>query len=468
MSSIGIPAPPGKSYLPYQLEGIRFALGRKGTLLADDMGLGKTVQAIGVINADTSISNVLIVCPKSLVLNWKNEIAAWLHITPADYGRWTTGVNIEIVTYEGLKKLGLKFFDLLIVDEAHMVKNDSSARTQRVLAAAKWCKKVILLTGTPIENRPSELWTLLRLADPETWDPAGYLKKRVAGRLTATQVGVGENAGYWKFVTRYCDAKKVKHGRGPGKAHWDFSGASHLDELNQRLQEGCMIRRLKQDVLTQLPAKRRRVIVLPSDVNDDDLIPELTEGNYEDQVRRLYSDKVLFEEWSTRRKEQGLAKVGQIAEYILNSLEGEQKCILFCHHGQVIEDVYQSIAEGLKGQDYAVTVTGQTHVADRGKAVRYFQEDSTARVFLGSIGAAGVGLTLTAASHVVFGEEDPVPGKITQAEDRAHRIGQTESVLVDHLVWDRSLDARMCKIRVKKQIVLNAVLDAVTYTSPRQ
>jgi len=461
-----IPAPEGKSYLPYQEEGIRAMLGRKGTLLADDMGLGKTVSAIGLINADPDIKKVLIVCPKSLKLNWLNEIEEWL------VKRGT--FSVDVVTYEGISKIGMAFYDLLIVDEAHYVKNEGSLRTQRILKAAKWSKRVLLLTGTPMESRPMELWTLLRIVDPKEWDPAGAVKKRnkETKRLESTKVGEGENAGFWAYARRYCDAKQVKHGRGNSDKnwHWDFSGASNLGELQVRLRAGCMIRRLKSEVLKQLPSKRRRVIVLPSiGEGDDDLIPNLTFENFDAAVRKLYSDKVLFEEYSKRRLAQGLAKIPQIVEYVLSALEGGGKVILFAHHGDVIEGLKTGIDAGLSqpGAEYSLNlltgysqvITGKTHVADRGKAVYDFQNNPMCRVLIGSIGAAGVGLTLTASSHVVFAELDPVPGKMTQAEDRAHRIGQEECVLIDHLVWDRSLDSRICKILVKKQAVLSAALD---------
>jgi SWI/SNF-related matrix-associated actin-dependent regulator 1 of chromatin subfamily A len=456
-----IPAPEGKSYLPYQEEGIRaivsrYTLGMKGNLLADDMGLGKTVQAIGVINAEPDIQKVLIICPKSLKLNWLSELDEWLV-------KQTT-VAIDVVTYEGLPKIGMKFYDLMIVDEAHYVKNEGSLRTQRILHAAKWSKRVLLLTGTPMESRPMELWTLLRLADPKDWDPAGWLKRKrkYAGGFESVKVSEGENAGFWTYAKRYCDAKQVKHGKGNADKnwHWDFSGASNLAELQVRLRAGCMIRRLKSEVLKQLPSKRRRVIVLPSiGEGDDDLMPNLTFENFDAAVRKLYSDKVLFEEYSKRRLAQGLAKVPQVVEYVMSALEGEQKVILFAHHGDVIEGLKTGIDTALGESGYTHLITGKSHVADRGKAVYDFQNDPNCRVLIGSIGAAGVGLTLTAASHVIFAELDPVPGKMTQAEDRAHRIGQEECVLIDHLVWDRSLDSRICKILVRKQAVLSAALD---------
>lgn len=433
--------------LPYQCEGVAFAVERRGTLLADDMGLGKTVQAIGIINCSPDIKRVLVVCPKSLKLNWLSEIETWL-ARPA---------RIEVVTYEGLAKLSVdETYDFLIVDEAHYVKNPQVLRTRRVMNVAKRSAKVLLLTGTPMENRPVELYPLLRICDPETWDPPGWLNGK--------RVGAGEGAGWWPFVKKYCDARQVTHG-WRGALHWDFTGASNLDELRERLYGSCMLRRLKSEVLAQLPPKRRRIIVLPSPkgLDDRDLISELSEDNYEETVRALRADRVLFEEYSQRRHEQGVAKIPQVVSYVLDALEGAEptsKVIVFAHHSDVVEGIVAGLRGGLGTVDACVSVTGKTPPAQREMAVQLFQNSPKVRAFVGSIGAAGVGLTLTAASHVVFAELDPVPGRVTQAEDRAHRIGQGGNVLVDHLVWDRSLDARICKILVKKQDVLTQALDA--------
>lgn len=450
-----IPAPEGKAYLPYQLDGIEYIVNHRGTLLADEMGLGKTVQAIGAINAlshNVETFRALVVCPTFLAINWRNELDAWLVRTH--------GFRfVDIATYPMLHKTAMQFYDLLIVDEAHYVKNESAQRTQYLKNVARWCKRIVLMTGTPVDGKPLELWPLLQIVAPDEFDPSGKVRMRnkVTKRLEYRAVESGGGAGFQFFVKRYCDAKIVRHGRSEMAGHWDYSGASNVYELQRRLKETCMIRRMKKDVLPELPSKRRRVVVLPSpaNVDDSDLIPVLTYDNYEKAIAALYSDKVLFTEWSKRRKEQGILKVSQVVEYVSNILEGTQKLILFAHHGDVID----GIAHALSALDVrTVVVTGATHVADRGAAVSSFQQDPAIRVFLGSIGAAGVGLTLTAASHVVFAETSPNPKDMTQAEDRAHRITQVNSVLVDILVYDRSLDARMCKIVVRKQAVSNAVL----------
>ena len=441
-SQINIPVPDGKTLLTYQEEGIRYALGKKGTLIADEMGLGKTIQAIGFINASPEIERVLIVCPKSLKLNWHNEIDEWL--------QREIPCAISIVTYEGLSKLAPGPIDLLVIDEAHSVKNVKAKRTMDVRRIAKFAKKIILLTGTPIENRPIELFPLLQLVNAEIWDPPGKIKDKTTKKLVP--VGKGEGAGFFNFAKRYCNGHKVQHNRTD--SHWDFSGASNLEELGEKLRESCMIRRLKKDVLTQLPDKRHQIIVLPSTSHDNDIIPDLNEDNFEDRIRRLKASKIAFTEYSKRRHAQGLEKVDAIIEHVIECLEEQDKIILFAHH----QDVLSELIIGLK--DFNITsMNAESSVENRQKAVDKFQTNPKCRIIIGSIGTMGVGWTLTASSLVIFSEIEPVPGIMHQAADRAHRIGQKESVLVQYLVQDGSLDARICKILIKKQNVIDKALN---------
>jgi len=447
-----VPAPIGKTYLPYQLKAIRYAIGAKGTILADEMGLGKTVQAIGVINALKAMK-VLIVCPAGLKLNWKNELDEWLMAIP--------GQDIQVISYHAADSADVGDsedfpFDLLIVDEAHYIKNPQARRSKAIKHIAKFAKRVLLLTGTPMENRPVELWPLLQIACPEEWDPPTNDKTIVPYQKTTHP---GEGANFWSFATRYCDLKRTYFpSRGRRNSAWDFSGASNLDELRSRLRESCMVRRLKQDVLADLPPKRRQVIVLPSEgVDDDDLFADLSEDSYYDVISKLTAGKVLFEEYSRRRHEQALKKVPHIIEYVNNVLEdNDGKIILFAHH----QDVISKLTDAFRDMGHnPLVITGKTPVAERSSIVERFQKEKLWRVILCSIGAAGVGITLTAAQTVIFAELDPVPGRMTQAEDRAHRIGQKGSVLVQHLVSNKSLCARIAKILVKKQDVLTQALD---------
>jgi len=458
-----IPVPDGRSYLPYQESGIRYALGAPlgtGTILADEMGLGKTVQAIGFINAIPGWPTVVVICPAGLKTNWHAELAAWL---------FNKKLTVNVISYHEAEKYAARAkadceeakWDILIVDEAQYIKNPESKRSQAVTIIAREAERVLLLTGTPMENRPIELWPLLRIAAPAQWDPSHTRLGVISADKKASHPGEGPN--FWAFAKRYCGLKKSFFpGRGGRRMAWDFSGASNLDELSAKLKATCMVRRLKETVLTQLPDKRFQLVLLDSiaeKIDDSDMLPELSEHNYSEQVRSLIADKVKFAEYSKRRHEQALKKVDPTLVFLRDQMDGSQKIIVFAHHRDVIAKLEMGITAELDAGDYMVCVTGETHVADRGANVKAFQEDPKCRIFLGSIGAAGLGITLTASSHVIFVELDPVPGKMAQAMDRAHRIGQKGSVLVQYLMFNNSLCARLAQIVVKKQGIINRVLD---------
>jgi SWI/SNF-related matrix-associated actin-dependent regulator 1 of chromatin subfamily A len=447
-----IPAPDGLAFLPYQKAGIDFALNHNGTIIGDDMGLGKTIQGIGVVNADESIKRVLVICPASLKLNWRNEFRKWCsrraditvfpdEAPPIDDA---ADVGVVIANYDQLKKLPVVPYDLVIVDEAHYVKNPKAQRTKYVHAICKRARRKILLSGTPIANRPIELWSLLQIVDPERWDPPGFNK----GRL----VGAGEGAGFFRFAKRYCDAKEVWHGR---TKHWDFTGASNLPELQEKLRSTCMIRRLKSDVLKDLPPKRRRILTLSTPVDEGEAATFAALGlSYDDAIDTLSRDRVAFTELSKARHETAFAKIPAAIDYVNEVLETSDKVILFAHH----QDVIDELEKGLFGHG-VVTITGATANEARQIHVERFQNDPGTRIILGSIGAMGVGHTLTASSHVIFAEQSWVPSEMTQAEDRAHRIGQRNSVLVDILVADGSVDANMMQTVIAKQEVADLALD---------
>ncbi len=451
MSNLSYPSPPGRSYLPYQLAGIKYMLGGRATLLADEMGLGKTVQAIGLLNAmgKAQSSEALIIAPAGLCLNWRNELEDW---------RLPSAPRVFVHTYYEAESVPTGYYGTVIVDEAHYIKN---ARTKRAQAIKRLCapaKKVVLITGTPYENAPIELWPLLQICDSQTWDNTVMRDMGIVTQEQRTS-HPGEGYNFWQFARQYCALKKAR--RKVGRSYisaWDFSGASNLDELQIKLRKSCMVRRLKKDVLKELPAKRRQVIVLARSKktpDDSDLLPDLNFDNYEEVIAELTAGKALFTEWSKRRHDQALEMIDEVMPYLENAFTQTNKRILFCHHTDVAE-AYRAMSDGLGLNP--VLVTGSTHVADRGAAVVRFQNDPTCRMFIGT-GAAGVGLTLTAASDVDFAEIEPVPGAMSQREDRAHRIGQKNSVNVRLFVQDGTLSARMAKILVRKQDVLSRGLD---------
>lgn len=439
-----IPVPEGLEYLPYQRAGIAYALSRPGTLIADEMGLGKTVQAIGVINGDESIKSVLVICPASVKLNWRNELEKWLvrgdtmsvAVSPA------IG-DVTVINYDVLSRLPEgAVYDLLIVDEAQYAKNGKAQRTKNVQALAKRAKRKLFLTGTPILNRPIELWSLLQSVAPDEWDPAGFVKGQ--------SLPPGGGAGFFRFAKRYCDAKEVWFGK---KSHWEFKGATNLPELNERLRSTCMVRRLKADVLKDLPPKRRQTIVLPPTGFEDEEDAWATAAGL--TLEDLSSPRVEFDGLSAFRHKMALAKLPYVQEHVTDVLESGEKVILFCHH----KDVAASLLSSFETEFGAVCITGDTTVAGRQAAVERFQTDDNCRVMVASLMAAGVGLTLTAATMVIFAELAWRPADLSQGEDRAHRIGQTRSILIQHLVSDRSLDSRMSRMLIAKQEVADLALD---------
>lgn len=468
-AAVEIPKPTGLEYLGYQKAGIAFAAkafanGRDGVLIGDEMGLGKTIQAIGIINNDPKIHRVLVICPATLKINWYREMKKWL-VRPLSIGiadsKCFPTTDVVIINYDIVTKYEKRlsyFWDLMIVDECHWLKNPKAQRSQAILghrsrkkeecSSGIPAKRKVFLTGTPICNRPIEIWPLLNALDRQTF------------------------GNFMGFARRYCNATRNSFG-------WDFKGASNLEELQERLRATIMVRRLKKDVLKELPPKRRQVIELPADgleglVHDQaasferwqDKLAEYKAkvelakasddpNDYAEAVANLKAGmKAAFEDGAKKAHEIALAKVPFVIQHVREQIEDGEKVIVFAHHLDVIEKIRSSLE--LEG---AVKVTGEVKYEDRQAAVDRFQKDPTCKVFVGGIHAAGVGLTLTASTHVVFAELDWVPGNMSQCEDRAHRIGQTDSVLVQHLVLEGSLDARIARVLVQKQEIIDRALD---------
>jgi SNF2 family DNA or RNA helicase len=445
-AELDVPCPDGLAYLPYQRAAIAFGTGRAHALLADEMGLGKTIEALGVINADAAAQRVLIVCPASLKLNWAREAERWL-VDRGPVGvagkTFPEDAAVVIINYDILGKWRAKLrrtWDVLIADECHYVKNKSAKRSKRLYALK--ARRRLFLTGTPILNRPVELWAIVSSLAPEEFD------------------------SFWPFAKRYCKPCKNRYG-------WDFTGAARLDELHERLRSTIMVRRTKAQVLPDLPPKRRQVIELDSE-HIASLISVETKawrehrerlnalrkagrGDEELDEAQLAALKasvnLAFGELAKLRQATALAKVPLVLDHVRSVLEDAGKIVVFAHHRAVIKELAEPFG------DEAVTLTGADDVASRQAAVDRFQTDETCRLFIGSITAAGFGLTLTAAAHVIFAELDWVPAHLTQAEDRTHRIGQKDSVLVQHLVLQDSLDARMVGTLIKKQRIIDKVVD---------
>lgn len=496
-ADIIIPAPPGFTFKPYQKAGIAYASTRSGVLLADEMGLGKTVQGLGLVNYDPTIKNVLVVCPNNLRINWQREAQAWLtrkfkiHVVEENVAP-PEDANLIICSYERVGErygnnvfaaLMQRRFDLQIVDECHYLKNPEAQRTIAVLGKrptperedqeaeeevpglVSRARKNLFLTGTPILSRPIEMYPIL-------------------AALSIVNFG-----SYWQYATRYCAAHQRRYtvkGQESKRVVWEVGGASHLDELQDKLRSTVMVRRKKSEVLKELPPKTRQVIVLPADYAKNIIAQEQKEFEphrpklvdlqaeldlaqargdtvaFEDVGKRLKAAKdVAFHELTKTRVALAEAKVPAVIEHIDNMLaSGIEKIVVFIHHHEVARRLQEHFGNS------AVTFTGETRgLHERQDAVDRFQDPkSGVKVFIGSIGAAGVGQNLTAASHVVFAELDWVPALLVQAEDRCHRIGTLNNVLVQYLVIDGSLDARMIQTIIKKMNIADKALDFQSHT----
>jgi SWI/SNF-related matrix-associated actin-dependent regulator 1 of chromatin subfamily A len=236
-----------------------------------------------------------------------------------------------------------------------------------------------------------------------------------------------------------------------------------------------MVRRLKKDVLKDLPPKRRQVILLPAETlatkhmlqvekellkTEDELnaLRATVEALSVNQADKAYkaavqalagAESVAFNATAAVRHQTALAKLPSAMDYLVNVLENEDKIVVWVHHHDVIDGLVEGLAE------YGVVkIDGRDAVDGRQKTVEAFQNDPKTRIIVGSIGAMGVGFTLTAASYCAFVELDWVPGNLAQAEDRLHRIGQKNSILVQHLLLENSFDARMAKSVINKMTVI--------------
>lgn len=425
----------GQNYLPYQQAGIEFMVERPNVLLADPPGLGKTIEIAGTLNQLRS-PRVLIVCPASLRLNWIQELQKWLSYAPESL----EVVSVDSVWRKGVfSRLVATSFDFMAVDEAQYIKEPDSKRSMACAALAAKAKRVVLMTGTPVKNRPRDAFHLLHILAPDIFPD------------------------YRQFALRYCAAFQqtiyVKGGRK--RTIWNDNGSSNLEELNDILRSTIMLRRLKEDALPQLPRKRRQLIEVEGAAKEVKAEKTAWEEvcasiGYEEALRQMeVGAGIAFTEMASKRKTVALSKIPFVVEHVSNLLDSGEKVILFAHH----RDVISGLADGLK--DYSpVAYVGGMNEKQKDEAKRRFMEDDACRVFIGNIQAAGTGLTLTVSSTVVFAEMSYCPSDMEQCEDRACRIGQTAaSVLVQHIVLAGSLDVTMGKKLLEKQKIADIILD---------
>jgi SWI/SNF-related matrix-associated actin-dependent regulator 1 of chromatin subfamily A len=315
-------------------------------------------------------------------------------------------------------------------------------------------RRKLFLTGTPICNRPRELWPIISFLDPVTWAHKG------------------------QYQQRYCAVADTGFGR-------DDSGAANLDELQERLRGSLMVRRLKSEVLTELPAKRRQTIWIPAVADaiarEQEVLSrhgaelealkariaaaeaDEDEAAYREAVKEMRQAEFAggIAEIARARHETALAKVPAVISDTRELLEAVDKYVLFAHHIDVLEALHAAFA------DCAVLLHGGHSGSERQAAVDRFMDDPECRLIIGGLIPMGTGWTLTRASTVGFAEFPWSPGELRQAEDRVHRISQRDSVLVRYLVMEDSIDANMLNTLVDKVEVIEQALDTAPAPEPQ-
>lgn len=427
----------------YQKTGIKTAFntyeGR--VLLADDMGLGKTRQALGFI-AHCLPRRTLIMCPSYLRYHWKHSLEHLLHLDNIQLvkkGSETLEADICIVSYDMLARLKIStgVFDIVVCDESHYVKSRKTKRTKACTPLVKSARFAMLITGTPALNRPIELFSQCHMLRP------AYIRT------------------YTKYAKRYCNGKPTPYG-------YDDRGHSNGHELNWVLRKGFMIRRLKRDVLTQLPAKTRHTVwleVVTQNLKDiesgfkkwkklNTTIYRLPAGS-EAQREQIFERKKIISELF---RATSVAKCDAVVQWVLNALAEGKSFIFFAYHRVILDAVESAIQHTYE----YMRIDGSTPAARRQANVEAFQTNPKIRIAILSIMAAGTGVTLTRVSQVVFGELFWVPGVMIQAEDRAHRISQTQPVEVTYLMGTETLDTYVHPSLCKKLSTLDSLVDKRT------
>ena len=383
---------------------------RKG-ILGLDQGLGKTVISAAAL-AQLPARKVLVVCPASMRISWQRELKKWANIDAEIYPK---SGQCTIVSWASLSKIfGSHLNSHIILDECQYMKSRTAKRTKAAMKLVKSAEDVWALSGTPIPNRPIEIW------------PLGF------------SMGMIPN-DYRSFGYKYCAGWKTP---------WDtedFTGASNLEELS-KLVSKRMLRITKDMAKLQLPSKSYQIISL-------DLPLDKREKEFKLQDLKGKSTPLGLVGLSEILQAQGLKKVKPAVAHIKDVLEHEQKLIVFAYHKAVVAELKKELE-----QFGVVELVGSTSMKARQEAVDRFQKDSGVRIFLGNTEACKTGLTLTAANRAVFVESSWSPKDIDQMVDRMHRIGQSKPVLAQFLTTHQSIDEYQLRRALEKLQVIDEII----------
>jgi len=438
---------------PYQEEGIARGLELKRFINGDQPGLGKTLQSIGTVYGAEMQGEVtfpcIVICPSALKINWKREFEMWtdkkaMILDDKNKDTWhrfyEMGMaDVFIVNYESLKKFfvrsmpnkkdlkhsnqiimdeRIKMFKSSIIDESHRLKDPNSIQAKICIQITKAKKYIILLTGTPVVNKPIDLFSQL------------------AVMFKLSHFG-GENG----FKARYCEGGK---------------GSANLKELNYLMNMSCYFMRKKEDVLKDLPPLSRQTILCTLtnkkefDVVRDDFANFLKNSDLTDsEIKKKVSSETIVK-ITMLLQISAKGKIEAAQEYIDEIVESGQKIVVFCKH-KIIVDLLKQI------YPKAVTVTGNDDSIQKQNSVDSFQKNPSTKIIICNHKAAGVGLTLTASSEVLFIELPWTQADCEQAEARCHRMGQPSNVRATYLLGEDTLDQWLYDIIQEKKAIANAI-----------
>ena len=428
------------------------------------MGLGKTITSLAIMANYEDEWPLLILCPASLRYTWPEEIEKFFPSLPPQSIYVAKGfqdvgftkrkdVKVLILTYslfqersavqQALKSMEWK---CIIADESHNLKSRSSQRSKLILPLLLQARRLVLLSGTPALARPAELWTQLSVLAPKLF-------------------------GTWTvYANRYCNPHRKSFGQG--RFVMDYSGSSNETELHAKLKH-IMVRRLKCDVLHELPPKQRSIVPVSISAREDlvnckRIMTELSQKRI--SMEDMAVDDARQADFEARSmltqayQATGIGKANAVSDYLLDWIAGSgdsQKILVFAHHKEVLDRIDKALLS--KCPNTHIRIDGSVPSQIRAQLVRKFQTCSRVRVAILSVTAAGVGLTLTAASTVLFAELHWTPGVLVQAEDRAHRIGQKHnSVQIIYMVCkdsQASVDMTLWKMLGRKIHTLDQVVD---------
>lgn len=416
--------PRGKTLKEYQKRGAKFILDRNHSYIAFEQGLGKSATAITAINS-LGVPT-LIICPPFLVENWKREIGEWgINIeAPERFRAQITVLADTLLDRPSVHEfLSGQDFGFLVVDEAHRFKNFEAKRSQNLFKKITGrIPRVTCLSGTPMPNRPIELFPVLSSLAHDTID---FMSAH-------------------EFAVQYCNAFENRFG-------WDYTGACNLSDLQNRISPSFLYRETKDKVMPELDPKVERVVVLTSNsIKAETLRMEKTLLRKYGTTSNIVAKETLGE-IASYRKEIGVLKIPMITEYVKDILDtSQEKLLILAWHTEVIEKL------ALKFKDFEV-ITGSTPVKQRQLIIDKFQKGKT-RGIIAQIKTM-VGYNLTMATRAIFAEYSWSPADNDQAADRIHRIGQTNSVTIDYLALAKTIDVDVLDSLLTKRNNINRVIN---------